>query len=146
MSAASQEFAVEAPGLQAESLSSTKLAESEGAEVVAPRRGGRTRKPTAKAAGVDVTGTIEPPPSRAAKKRKVDDPNIDKEPVASATEVDADRINEEVDEVFDAANGQGKGDEEEDEKQYCICRGKDDGTFMISCERCQEWLVDPNVV
>ena len=33
-------------------------------------------------------------------------------------------------------------DESDDEKQYCICRGMDDGSFMISCERCSEWLVE----
>ena len=24
--------------------------------------------------------------------------------------------------------------------QYCICRGPDDGTFMIQCDECREWF------
>lgn len=23
---------------------------------------------------------------------------------------------------------------------YCICRGRDDGTFMICCEGCENWF------
>jgi hypothetical protein len=27
-----------------------------------------------------------------------------------------------------------------DEGVYCICRTRDDGTFMILCEICQDWM------
>jgi hypothetical protein len=30
-------------------------------------------------------------------------------------------------------------DDEYDDNEYCICRGKDDGTFMICCDACNEW-------
>lgn len=30
-------------------------------------------------------------------------------------------------------------DDEYDDKEYCICRGRDDGTFMICCDSCNEW-------
>ncbi|KAJ1030090.1 hypothetical protein NDA16_001003 [Ustilago loliicola] len=124
MSAPAFETATLAPGSQAEASSSAQ-ADS------ALRRGSRARKPTLKAAGLDPIETTNEASaaSRAGKKRKADDLNAEQE-VATV----ADRINEVVDEVFDGAD-----EEEEDENEYCLCRGKDDGTFMISCERCNEW-------
>lgn len=89
-----------------------------------PRRGSRSRKPTSKAAGLDLTEAASSAQTRSSRKRKAADASIEPE---DATE-------KEVDTVF-AADGA------EDENQYCICRGKDDGSFMISCEQCQEWLV-----
>jgi hypothetical protein len=71
--------------------------------------------------------------TRSAKKRKADE-------LAADTAADPDAINNEVAQVFEGASGHASdADDDEDDKQYCICRGKDDGTFMISCERCQEW-------
>ncbi|KAJ1032358.1 hypothetical protein NDA18_001844 [Ustilago nuda] len=128
MSAPDSETTTLTQGSQAEASSSVQAD-------TAPRRGSRTRKPTSKAASLDpieITNEASVSAgaaSRAGKRRKVDDLNAEQE-VAT----DTDRINEEVDEVFDGAD-----DEEEDDKEYCICRGKDDGTFMISCERCNEW-------
>jgi len=31
------------------------------------------------------------------------------------------------------------GSENEDEQLYCICRRRDDGSFMICCDECDEW-------
>jgi len=31
-------------------------------------------------------------------------------------------------------------DEEEDPNLYCICKGRDDGTFMIACDECEDWF------
>ena len=129
MSAPDSETTTLTQGSQAEASSSAQAD-------TAPRRGSRTRKPTSKAASLDpieLTNEASVSASRAGKRRKVDDLNAEQGVVT-----DTDRINEEVDEVFDGAD-----DEEEDDKEYCICRGKDDGTFMISCERCNEWLVTP---
>ncbi|KAH3884327.1 hypothetical protein DPMN_008306 [Dreissena polymorpha] len=28
----------------------------------------------------------------------------------------------------------------EDEQVYCMCTGIDDGSFMIACDVCEEWL------
>ena len=28
---------------------------------------------------------------------------------------------------------------ETDEGVYCVCRGKDDGSYMLACEKCDEW-------
>lgn len=131
MSAPASETPTSAPGSEAV-VSSSAQADT------APRRGSRTRKPTLKAAGLDPVEIINEASSsssaaaRTGKKRKADDLNAEQGAVT-----DADRIEEEVDEVFDGAE-----EEEEDENEYCICRGKDDGTFMISCERCNEWSVN----
>lgn len=115
------------------------------ANISAPRRGARTRKPTSKAAGLEPVEAAPQAPPRARRKRKADDLSAEQQTqVISEQDADADRTNEEVDEVFDAGEG-GDNDDHDDEKQYCICRGKDDGTFMISCERCQEWLVFPQL-
>jgi hypothetical protein len=29
--------------------------------------------------------------------------------------------------------------EEQEDEVYCICKGPDDGRFMILCDRCQDW-------
>lgn len=111
----------------------------EAASASGPRRGARNRKPTSKAAGLEPTEAALRAAPRTSRKRKADDLNAEQTQAASGpdADADADRINKEVNEVFDAAED---GDEDDDdEKQYCICRGKDDGTFMISCEQCQEW-------
>ncbi|SPO20294.1 related to BYE1 - negative regulator of transcription elongation [Ustilago trichophora] len=134
------------PSASASASASEVMAASSGSHDVeadatssGPRRGARTRKPTSKAAGLEPAEIAPQAPPRAGRKRKADDLSADQQTkVISEQEADADRIDEEVDEVFDAGEG-GDTDDHEDEKQYCICRGKDDGTFMISCERCQEW-------
>lgn len=105
----------------------------------APRRGSRTRKPTSKAAGLDPSETTDG--SRAGRKRKADDLNAVQEKVTPEIGTSVERIDDEVNKVFGREHDGAEEDEDDDEKQYCICRGKDDGTFMISCERCQEWLV-----
>ena len=140
MSVSAAEIAADSLSLQAESSPALGVeGPTDESTAPAPRRGARTRKPTAKAAGLDVTETSEQPLTRTARKRKADDLNAEKEPTPIQSEADADRINQEVNQVFE--DGEGDEEEEDDERQYCICRGKDDGTFMISCERCQEWLV-----
>ena len=134
MSVSAAETNIDALDSQAESM------EVE-AGTAAPRRGGRVRKPTSKAAGLDVTETAEVAALRTGKKRKAEH--------VEETGPNVDQINDEMNEVFDDGNGQGGDDEEEDDdddKVYCICRGKDDGTFMISCERCQEWLVHYSLI
>lgn len=104
----------------------------------APRRGSRTRKPTSRAAGLDPTEAATASPgtqqkdTRSRRKRKADDIGAEQEDVAET----------ELGTVFEKSASDGEDDE--DEKQYCICRGNDDGTFMISCERCQDWLVRPD--
>ena len=148
MSASTSEIAAVASGSQAESPSAVR-AEDKETEVAAsaPRRGGRTRKPTSKAAGLDPTEVAstsvaaQQTATRTGRKRKADDTDAEQGKVSSELEANADRIHEEVNEVFEDGPGEGGDEEEEDDKQYCICRGKDDGTFMISCEQCQEWLV-----
>ncbi len=103
-----------------------------------PRRGSRTRKQTSKAAGLDPTEITlasqdaQQAASRSARKRKADEGSDAEQEQA---------IEADLDEVFDGVKGADAEKDTEDEKEYCICRGKDDGTFMISCERCQEWLV-----
>lgn len=140
MSVSAAEIAADSLSLQAESSPALGVeGTADESNAPAPRRGARTRKPTAKAAGLDATETTEQPPARTARKRKADDLNAEKEHTTIHSEADADRIDQEVNEVFEG--GEGDEGEEDDERQYCICRGKDDGTFMISCERCQEWLV-----
>ncbi|CDS00623.1 hypothetical protein [Sporisorium scitamineum] len=94
-----------------------------------PRRGSRTRKPTSRAAGLDPTETSSAH-TRSSRKRKADDASVEPEETTQ----------HEVDTVFAGGIGEDKHGEAEDENQYCICRGKDDGSFMISCEQCQEWF------
>lgn len=129
MSVSAAETNTDALGSQAETM------EVE-AGAAAPRRGGRVRKPTSKAAGLDVTEAAEVSASRTGKKRKAEDV--------------VEEINDEIKDVFDDGNDQGGDvdgeDDDDDDKVYCICRGKDDGTFMISCERCQEWLVQYSLI
>ena len=35
--------------------------------------------------------------------------------------------------------GEAVDSDEYDDNEYCTCRGRDDGTFMIQCDRCTEW-------
>lgn len=119
------------------SQAETSAAVDETAVHDGPRRGSRARKQTSKAAGLDSTELslaaqdTQQASARSARKRKADGIDADEEHAIEA----------QVDEVFEDAVGDDGDDDAVDEKQYCICRGKDDGTFMISCERCQEWLV-----
>lgn len=145
MPMSASEAIVATAGGQAESSSAfQEQVEPEAASHIATsnlRRGARTRKPTSKAAGLDSTEAVQQTETRPSRKRKADDLNAEQPQVSSVPDVDSQRINQEVDEVFD--DGEAGDDDEGDEKEYCICRGKDDGTFMISCEQCQEWLVVP---
>ncbi|CBQ68026.1 conserved hypothetical protein [Sporisorium reilianum SRZ2] len=104
-----------------------------------PRRGSRTRKPTSRAAGLDpieasssASLAAQPPATRSSRKRKAEDTSV--EPEADVT------TERELDTVFAGGIGDDEQDGAEDENQYCICRGKDDGSFMISCEQCQDWF------
>eukprot|EP00029_Vermamoeba_vermiformis_P009606 TRINITY_DN4846_c0_g1_i1.p1 TRINITY_DN4846_c0_g1~~TRINITY_DN4846_c0_g1_i1.p1 ORF type:complete len:904 (+),score=338.43 TRINITY_DN4846_c0_g1_i1:161-2872(+) len=45
----------------------------------------------------------------------------------------------EHDESSEADAGEEVDSDEYDDNEYCICRGRDDGTFMIQCDRCTEW-------
>jgi hypothetical protein len=36
-------------------------------------------------------------------------------------------------------NNSGEDSEGDEENRYCICRGYDDGTFMLACDTCDEW-------
>ncbi|TKY90839.1 hypothetical protein EX895_000837 [Sporisorium graminicola] len=106
------------------------------AGVDGPRRGLRTRKPTSRAAGLDLieapsqSQASQQPATRSSRKRKAADASIEPENVTE----------HEVDTVFAGSVGSDKQEGDEDVNQYCICRGTDDGSFMISCEHCQEWF------
>ncbi|SNX81945.1 related to BYE1 - negative regulator of transcription elongation [Melanopsichium pennsylvanicum] len=141
MSASTPEVTLAASKIQAES--SSDVAKGDADVEAAPaglRRGVRARKPTSKAAGFDSSETTavaaQQTSLRRSGKRKAEDLHAEQAHMDSERETVADQIDEEVNEVFE---GEGGDEEEEDDKQYCICRGKDDGTFMISCEQCQEW-------
>uniref|UniRef100_V5E8E0 Transcription factor BYE1 n=1 Tax=Kalmanozyma brasiliensis (strain GHG001) TaxID=1365824 RepID=V5E8E0_KALBG len=121
-----------ASGSQAETSSAAQTAAIDDG----PRRGSRTRKQTSRAAGLDLTEAsltsqdAQQAVARSGRKRKADGIDADEE-----QEIEA-----EVEEVFETGLNDDEDDGAADEKQYCICRGKDDGTFMISCERCQDWF------
>lgn len=128
-----------APSLQDESSSGVGSAADgidDKSAAVEPRRGSRTRKPTSRAAGLEPTEIAsashgaQQKVTRSPRKRKADDVGAEQE---ETTE-------HEVATVFEKESTEGV-QEDADEKRYCICHGRDDGTFMISCERCQNWLV-----
>lgn len=86
-----------------------------------PRRGGRVRKPTQKSSdAVDI--------ALAAENR---DSSVEQKDEHSGKGVKS------------AKNGpkevELKKEDDSDKEVYCICRGEDDGSFMVSCERCEEW-------
>ncbi len=46
---------------------------------------------------------------------------------------------EEVDEDGSSDEELQLSDHEDDTTLYCICRSRDDGRFMVSCDECKEW-------
>jgi hypothetical protein len=38
-----------------------------------------------------------------------------------------------------------KNVEDDESKLYCTCRAPDDGTFMLACDRCEDWYVHKEI-
>lgn len=88
----------------------------------APRRGGRARKPTQRSADAE-SAIFEEEEARSFSSSRKD--KHGKKGAESA--------------IGEATEVQSENEDDGDEQVYCICRGKDDGSFMISCERCEDW-------
>ena len=54
-------------------------------------------------------------------------------------ELEGDEEDDEEDEDEDEDEALDLSDHENDETLYCICRSRDDGRFMVSCDQCNEW-------
>ncbi len=64
-------------------------------------------------------------------------------PSGTAEDVAMEERAEEDEAMENEKDVEGSGDEddedEDDSQVYCLCRQPDDGTFMISCDKCEEW-------
>lgn len=90
-------------------------------EEAAPRRGGRVRKPTQKSTDAELSALVADDLGSAAPKDARNSKSADPETKDASAEVEQ------------------KKEEDDQEEVYCICRSGDDGSFMVSCERCEEW-------
>lgn len=88
----------------------------------APRRGGRARKPTQKSTEAE-NGALASEESSVPAERNEHRKKSSVSETADATKIGAEEERDEADEA----------------QVYCVCRREDDGSFMVSCERCEEW-------
>ncbi|EPQ26463.1 uncharacterized protein PFL1_06111 [Pseudozyma flocculosa PF-1] len=118
-----------------------------------PRRGSRVKKPTRRALGQDapqastVASSDDPAarPTRRSSRIKHPEPQ---EPSKDANDGQGKSAPKPTKQAQDgAASVPAGGDEDQDDQDddaddavYCICKGKDDGTPMISCEGCHDWF------
>lgn len=99
------------------------------------RRSSRTRQPNVKSPS---TPTVPSSDSAAELSSTAKDGHKRKAHVQDVAEPSSKRASK--DKTSTAANGKDDGEEDSDsETVYCICRGPDDGSFMICCDGCLEW-------
>ncbi|KAN0061931.1 Transcription factor bye1 [Thecaphora frezii] len=119
-----------------------------------PRRGTRIKRPTRRAMGEELshpsTPEVHPPadgsapkaPRRSSRSKpnKQTDAGDDRTDDAKGKRTRSRKTQEPTDDAQPAEDEQDPQESEEDDNVYCICKGKDDGTPMISCETCHDWF------
>ncbi|PWZ01454.1 hypothetical protein BCV70DRAFT_230662 [Testicularia cyperi] len=117
-------------------------AEASSAEQAGPRRGARVRKPTRKPGQAEALIQA----ARSSRTRPVSGSqpasgsSHPHDPKAAQSSSSSLQTNAEPSVVQNMDDEADNDDENDDGHVYCVCRGKDDGSFMISCEQCEQWF------
>ncbi|CAO1618686.1 unnamed protein product [Parajaminaea phylloscopi] len=103
--------------------------------VTEPRRGSRRRQPTRKAEEQTVIeAEIRGPRGKGGAATAGSHEGVTSATETAPADVDASQEEEEGE-----GNASAEGEPEEN-AEYCVCRGQDDGTPMVECAQCNDWF------